>query len=394
MLTRLECVKSSIIRAIVLKSIFTVEETQPVHFMTNSKTKVPFFDRDTTSIIKGIALIMMFVYHFFAFPIWWGRGISYSLIEKLSLYFGPSLQLCVPIFCFITGYFYFFNKSKSYKYSFFKITDILITYWVVFFLFAIIATVFVEYNYAFWNFIAECFALKRPTMYFCWYVNFYIIFILLLPLITKIMSKDIHIDLFLSLILIPNIFRVSGHFVNNSIASELIRNQEYWLSCVLIGYVWANYGLFEKLLYVNRRLIKNEKMNIILIVITAFCVSFGRVVVSSLSLKFKYLPGISINMDVAYTPIFIYAVVYICNTVDVKMIKKVLIIIGKYSLLMWFVSCIFFNNCKNIFQPILYLPRNPALVTIWGLFMCFSVSFLLDKVIKKLQKYKNKLLRF
>ena len=148
---------------------------------------------------------MMFVLHFFAYPTWWGRDISYPLIEKFLPYLLPycrfPLKLCVPIFCFISGYFYFFNKSKSYKYSFLKITDILITYWTVFFLFAIIATVFVKYNYTFWNFIAECFALKRPTMYFCWYVNFYIIFILLLPLITKIMSKDIHIDLFLSLIL-------------------------------------------------------------------------------------------------------------------------------------------------------------------------------------------------
>ena len=374
------------------------------HNLTNrqadSRVLVPFFNRDTTSIIKGIALIMMFVHHFFTFPAWWGEGISYPLIEKVSRYFCAPLKLCVPIFCFITGYFYYFNKNKSYKYSFKKITDILISYWTVFFLFAIIATVFVRYNYTLWDFIAECFALKRPTMVFCWYVNFYIIFMLLLPLITKIMSKDIHIDVFLSLILIPIIFfRIGGHFVNNSLILQLIMNQYDWLSCVLIGYVFANYKLFERIKHINLRLVKSKKTNTALMVIVALCVPFGRYAVYSLSLEFKHFPGISIpaisiSMDVLYAPIFIYAIVCICEAIDIKVLKRVLIIIGKYSLLMWFVSCIFYGNCKGIFKPILYFPHNPVLVTIWGLILCFSTSFFLDKVIKIFRNRKDKLLGF
>lgn len=354
---------------------------------------VPFFDKDTTGIIKGIALIMMFIHHFFTFPSWWGEGISYPLIEKLSPYFCASLKLCVPIFCFITGYFYFFNKHKTYKYSFRKITDILISYWTVFFIFAIIAIAVVKYQYTFWTFVAECFALKRPTMYFCWYVNFYIIFMLLLPIITRFFSKDIHIDLILGLVFIPGIFQMIGHFINKGIMAELFQNQRCWIACVLVGYVFANYGLFERLKTLQQYLMKSKKCNVVLMVMVVLCVPFGRVAVPTLTLTLKHLPVINISMDVVYAPIFIYAIVYLCNTIELRIVKRVLVIIGKYSLLMWFVSCAFYGNCKSIFQPILYFPHNPVLVTIWGLIMCLFVSVVLDKIIIKIQNHKNKLLK-
>ena len=71
--------------------------------------------------------------------------------------------------------------------------------------------------------------------------------------------------------------------------------------------------------------------------------------------------------------------------------KVVLRQIGKYSLLMWFVSCIFFNNSKKVSQPLLYWPGNPVLVLLWGLLLCCVVSALLDPVMKLLIKQKNRI---
>lgn len=78
--------------------------------MEQTAAKAPFFDRSTTSVIKGIAVIMMFIHHFFTFPAWWVGGVHYPLLEKLAPYFSMPLKLCVPVFCFITGYFYCFKK--------------------------------------------------------------------------------------------------------------------------------------------------------------------------------------------------------------------------------------------------------------------------------------------
>jgi hypothetical protein len=253
--------------------------------------------------------------------------------------------------------------------------------------------VFVGYKYTKWDFIAESFALKRPTMIFCWYVIFYIIFMLLFPIITKLLSREIHIDLFISLILIPNVFSFISSFVQNKIVLKLISDQQLWLPCVLTGYIFANYSLFEKIEHLNARHIKSAKLNTVLMLICALCIPFVRRYIPRLTLELTHLPSVSIRMDAIYAPLFIYAVVYLCNTVRVGIANRILASIGKYSLLMWFLSCAFFNNCKTIFQPLLYFPRNPLLVTIWGVLMCFSVSFVLDKGIVKIQKYKNTLLR-
>ena len=57
------------------------------------------------------------------------------------------------------------------------------------------------------------------------------------------------------------------------------------------------------------------------------------------------------------------------------------------------VSCIFYNNCKDIFQPILYFPKNPLLVTAWGLLMCLAVSFVFEKGVAKIRNCKNELFK-
>ena len=99
-----------------------------------------------------------------------------------------------------------------------------------------------------------------------------------------------------------------------------------------------------------------------------------------------------INLDVVFTPFFVFAAVNLCKEIEAIYIKKGLAKIGKYSLLMWFVSCIFFNNSKQVFQPILYFPRNPVLVLLWGLIICMAVSAVLELGISRLIARKNKLL--
>ena len=114
-----------------------------------------YFDRDTTNIIKGVVLIMMFMHHFFTFPDWWVDGVSYPVLRTLAPYFTLPFKMCVPVFCFITGYFYYFNDHKDYKYSLKKITDILISYWGVFIVLAVLAVICVGYEYSVSSVIKE-----------------------------------------------------------------------------------------------------------------------------------------------------------------------------------------------------------------------------------------------
>lgn len=350
----------------------------------------PYFDRFTTNVIKGVALVMMFIHHFFTFPAWWLDGISYPLIEKVAPYVCMPLKLCVPIFCFLTGYFYAYNKSKTLKYSLKKISDILISYWCVFFVFAAIAIVGKHYQYTISGFVKEMFALSRPTMSFCWYVHFYIAFMLLMPLITKIMSKNVHFDLIITFICIPLMIRFATHHISNDIINEVLGNLQGWLPCVLMGYIFATYNLFTKMQNLNGHIIKQKWINIIIWLFLFFVIPMGRYYEPCTLISFYRLPSFSISLDVIYTPIFIYLIVNLTKSIKMKYTTSMLCYIGKYSLLMWFISCIFFNNSKTIFQPILYLPRDPIVVTLWGLAICFIAAYCFDGIIRKLQNIKNK----
>ena len=388
--------------------------------MYMEKTSSAYFGKDTTAVIKGVALVMMFYHHFFTFPDWWVEGVSYPLLAKLAPYFCAPLKICGCVFCFLTGYFYFFNQKRDYKYSFRKITDILIHYWFVFFIYAIIAVVAVSYKYTLGNFVKEMFALTteglslRPTMFFCWYVHFFITIMLILPLITKLLGKNIHLDLFISWIgfplLVALVVRITDGLFNSLVIHEVLCDL-VWFSSVLTGFIFARYGLFEKLEAVNKKYIKSNAGNIVLWLLIAIIIPMGRYFAPNLMLSVGGLnyPNVVIlsiddlpmigetfsyafPLDVIYTPLFIYSLVNLIKACKLTHLNKVLAVIGKYSLLMWFVHSIFFNNSKSVFQPILYWPKNPVLVLLWGLVLALGVSFVFDIVIKRIVDFKNRYL--
>ena len=363
-------------------------------------TNKPYFNKEITNIIKGIALIMMFIHHFFTFPPWWGDVIDYPLIRELSSYFFEPFKMCVPIFCFLTGYTYFYSSKKNLKYSLKKITDVGISYWVVFSVFLVIA-VLCGYKYSASGLVKELFALQCPTMVFCWYVAFYWVSMLLIPLMARIMSKtkNIHTDILLSALIVPYAIRAIRYFLpENTIANDLLSNLICYFPTVLIGFVFAKYGLFEKLDNFVNKTFSGRISRMAVFVLLFFASPMGRWYPRSFFIYFEEVPFFHkplpflINLDIVFTPFFIFAAVNLCKVIKAVFIKKALSKIGKYSLLMWFVSCIFFNNSKQVFRPILYFPRNPVLVLLWGLIMCMAVSVILDFGISKLTYLKNKLL--
>ena len=97
----------------------------------------------------------------------------------------------------------------------------------------------------------------------------------------------------------------------------------------------------------------------------------------------------SISMDIVLITLMVYSVARLCAIVRCEWLKFPLIQLGKYSMLMWFVSCIFFGNSKQLVQPLLYYPHHPVLVTVWGLLMCYVAAVILDVVIKKLRTWGN-----
>lgn len=338
----------------------------------------------------------MFLLHFFTFPDWWIDGIEYPFFEKYAGYLAQPLNMCVPVFSFLTGYTYVFARQKNYKYSVKKIVDFLIRYWVVYLAFAAFAVVFAQYKYTVEGFVKELFALDRPTMYFCWYVYFYYTSMLLLPYVVKLLGKNIHSDLIISLVVIPYVLWWVFGKLDDSTVRELIRAVANYFPIMLVGFIFGNYALFDKV----KPIFSNKVLRGIFFIVLMLLACAGRQIMPSIKIYFMEIPLLhidlihAISMDCIWTPMFIYAIVMLQRLWSNQAVCFPIRILGKYSATMWFVHCIFFNNSKEITQRILYFPHSPILVTVWGLLLCLVMSIGFNFVAEIILKKKNAVLKF
>lgn len=347
-----------------------------------------YIKKEETNIVKGIALICMFIHHFFTFPEWYVDGISYPGLIEWASYFRNPFKICVPIFAFLTGYFYAFVKEKNLKYSFRKISDVWINYVAIFHLLLIVALLtgtYMKSSY-FWQLLG----FDRNVMYFCWYVIFYFEVMLILPIYTRL--SNIHIMIALVLCIegadfITRIYNYAGILQWNTI-NELVTNLS-WFSVVAVGYLFATYSVFGRVFdKFFKEGIKYRLVQVLLWIGLLIVAFVGRKVQPSISISIAII-DIYINMDVIYAPLFIYSVINIIRIIPLKKLFVPISEIGKYSLQMWFFHSIFFNCSKEYTQRILYFPRDPILVVLWGLLICYLLSVLVSVPINFLIKTKN-----
>lgn len=165
--------------------------------------------------------------------------------------------------------------------------------------------------------------------------------------------------------------------------------------CIGIGYICASCSLFKRFDKLMN-LFRYKWIKLIVYIVLGSGVFLARHYLAKVTLFTIYLLGravsVSIFMDVVYTPIFVYSIINIIRMIPIKKFWNLIGEIGKYSLYMWFLHCIFFNVSKNIFQPILYWPKNPILVILWGLLLCYVAARLIDIPLKRLLINKNNIL--
>ena len=350
-----------------------------------------FFDRETTPGIKGIALICMFIHHLFTFPEWYVAGISYPGLAVFARLFQEPFRICVPVFAFLTGYGYQFVRRADYRYSLRKITDVLLGYWAVYLPLLVIAKATGNYVLDIRAIVLELFGLKRPVMALCWYVYFYIAAMLLLPLLPcKTVGQGVLFGV--ALPVFSQVFLLQ--IVDSLTLREVITEVCGWLPCVTMGLICARFSLFERLDRGLRERISPAPLRTLVVLAMMLAAFLGRHFVQCLTLHFTG-PGesvvtVQVWLDILYAPVFVYGAGKLVRRIGVLSLP--LKQLGKYSLLMWFLHCIFFNVCKELFQPILYLPGNPVLVLLWGLFLCYGVARVINLPLKWVLKQKNRLL--
>ena len=210
--------------------------------------KKGYFDRTISDAIKGVALIFMFVHHFFAFPEWYVSGVGFSYLAPVTALLRWPLKICVSVFAFLTGYFFFLGRDKSYRHSLRKIRDTLVSYWMVYLPFLALALARGCYSLGKAEMLQEAFGLGSEVMTFCWYVYFYCAVMLLLPLVDRLSTGTLWADALLLGLLPLAGFTALRDLLPDSILTKVATVLQEWYPCVLVGYLFAKFDLFETIL--------------------------------------------------------------------------------------------------------------------------------------------------
>ena len=377
-------------------------ELEAVEAVEITKGKTAYFDKKMTDCLKGTALIFMYIHHLFTFPQWYIEEISYPELENFARIYCMPFKICVCIFAFLTGYTYFFQKEKTLKYSFKKILLFMSAYWTVYAGMLALYVLFGKECPSIKTIVYELFALKRPVMVFCWYVSFYCMAMLALPILSTLMDggkiKDICIGIIAPIILSNGLMPFVQ--VRSQSIGECLQSFCGWFPCVAIGLIVAKHSVFEEDFDKALNYMKSNSIKVGICLIMIVASFLGRYCMPSMSFgtisTAKGAQNLSISFDVLYTPIFIYALVNLLHQVKrfktFFVAKELLQKIGQKSMLMWFLHCVVLNQCKDIFQRIIYFPKNPIFVLIWALVFFYAMACIVDYPLRKVTAFEKRCL--
>lgn len=340
------------------------------------------FDKKTTGILKGIALLLMFEHHLFGFPEWLVSADSFISIPFKSAttayYFGKFGNICVAMFMLITGYgsFFSFKKPGYIKAGLKKLLVFLAEFWIMLFTFFMpIEYFFGSPDFSAGKIIREMFGLSVSMVSFAWYVRFYILAVLTLPLFKKILDKNVEGGLLLILL-----------YYNICIALRLIAgridfgmtytvSEEYfrYMPIVFLGYMTARHNFFE---HADRFLSRIKSANVPAAILMCAAVIILRV--KFLKETYFYFP----STDIFLCPIFVYALIKIINAFKVKPILSFLSVIGANSMNLWFLQSVFYGNTAAKLQWIAYLPKISVISVFWSVLCLLPISIVYNCIFK------------
>lgn len=352
-------------------------------FNNNSSGHFMFSKKEST-YIKGIALILMFTSHLFAFPEWLGAGNNFVSIplynNTIAYLIGKFGDVCIGIFMFLIGYgmYYSYQNGNAFLISGRKVIKFLLKYWILLFTFFLPIQLMMGrtyFNPTKWH--QELFGIYTSIVGFAWYVRFYVLTMLTLPALINTIGNNVFISAAFSIIpfqVIALLLRILSTKITFHNTEAITAEYFKYISVVLFGYCFAKFELFDKL---NTLLSKYRADSI-------FTYIIGIILIFVLRLKFYgetniYLP----NMDIIYVPILLFCTIKIIRNIKAELILKCLGCIGKNSMNLWFLQSVFFFETNNL-QWIIYLPRISFLVLICNIIILLPISELYNIIYKKL----------
>ncbi len=318
--------------------------------------------KEDTSIIKGVAIIMMLLHHLWGFP-QYAHGIE---IPDLLVKIGKSGKMCVAIFMVLSGYgLWVSSETKSQFNLLLRIKKLYYRYWKVAIPFSLIGICIGYYEFHIEDVLGTIVCITQPYNGTWWYIFTYAIILCIFPILHKIDKKFF-------LRLSPYICLLSfgiGELIPKD--GFLLTNLHYifhYLCYFLLGIVLAIFDfntVAKHITWIQHRYVK-------------ICLSFIIII------GFWYLRIVTgfTFLTIIIVPFFIFLIKHI----KVLLPPKLFVLLGEKSMDMWLVHAFFtwyyLSWCLYEVTSNMYVLL--ALLIVYSFVIAYILSYiysLIDKLI-------------
>lgn len=339
------------------------------------------FDKGITSIVKGVAIIFMIMLHGYTQELYDDATLDFDNRFIVSTYI---LKICVGMYTFMVGYGYSFSKSRDWRYGWQHIKRLLLSFWVILFVFTLPACFREVLQTDVITLLYNLVGIDSHFNYFSWFVYFYIFAMLVMPGLSKLIDRR-PLPLTLAVVVLAVILagavheipRLAGWMGLDMPAITEISPLLALFNCLMMTPIMVLGYLFARQRYYER--INVSRLPKLLTLILCVVVFVGVFLLKRyLSLPFK-LP---FQMDFFYAPLIIGAIAVAFNVFEMRPLRVVLAKFGDVSVYMWFFHALFFTLAVRWFyQPAITIFHDINLVVLWTIVLTFISSWLIKRAV-------------
>lgn len=184
------------------------------------------FTKNDTAIVKGIAIIFMFMHHLFAFPDRIKDGASYISLFSISgtnmeFLIGTFGKICVAMFLFLSGFGIYKkitdNRENTISVIFKQLNGLYINYWIIFIIFVPIGFFVGIREFKFFELFDNLIGYNSTYNGEWWFFQLYVLTMLTFPITIKIVRNSSVISIFNIILINVVVCTILPTLVNNGI---------------------------------------------------------------------------------------------------------------------------------------------------------------------------------
>ena len=335
-----------------------------------SSPKYVVFDKNMTSIVKGFAILFMFMLHCYD-DYKYDVELDYS---NALMFAHGGYNVCVGMYAFMIGFGYSFAKKKDWHYSLQHIKKVVLPYWSIFFFFMLPCCYQAFFSSGIRTIFFTFIGFDTTYHYYNWFIYLFVVSMLVMPSFSRFIDKKPIRNSAIIIFIIYALEVVTHPFLPHLEDNNVIC---FFLNCfqvtpvVILGYLFAHERYYER--------IRVDKLPAPLVMVgSILTIIVVLILCHNLRVRFGFL------FDFFYAPIVIGAIVVFFNKFNIRPFRAVMAKLGWASMYMWFLHASFHTpTIRWFYQPIITIFSNVNIVVLWTFIVVFCWAWIVRSVIDR-----------